>query len=109
MASRPAFVIFRAKRPSSFSCQTGASALARISRARPLLMREEATFMAAVAFKLAGRGARPSSCFAADESTISCVSVSLVMVGTFVGLVNSQGFHGPKPLLRKTARGDNDD
>jgi hypothetical protein len=49
IASRPALVIFRAKRPSSFSCQTGASALARISRARPLPMSDEATFWAAAA------------------------------------------------------------
>jgi Permuted papain-like amidase enzyme, YaeF/YiiX, C92 family len=43
-------VIFRAKRPSSFSCQMGASALARISRANPLSMREDATFAAAAAW-----------------------------------------------------------
>jgi hypothetical protein len=38
--------------------------------------------MVAAAFTLGGRLASPSSCFAADERTISCVSVSLVMFGT---------------------------
>jgi hypothetical protein len=32
---------------------------------------------------LEGRVASPSSCFAADERTISCVSVSFVMSGPF--------------------------
>src|SRR5437660_5698270 len=48
-----------AKRPSSFSCQTGASTLARISPTKPLSNREGATFDAAAACGFMGLVASP--------------------------------------------------
>jgi hypothetical protein len=85
----------------------GISVLARISRASPLSMSDAVTFVAAAGFRLVGRVASPSSRFAADESTISCVSVSLVIIGPSVLVLREfAGFHCPEPLLRKAARGD---